>query len=218
MPKKEKVKMGELLSRSFEYKVNTEKEENENRGILEGTPIVFNQKADIGGWFEETILPGAVDERILKDVAFFFNHDLNGKRLASTRNKTLEFNIDERGVHMRTELNLERSDSKDLYLAIKDGEITEMSFMFRVEDEEWIGLESDYPTRIIKKIGYVQEVSAVNYPAYSGTEIYARANTSLDNDKKALDNARAEVVDATKEQIKKDIDLRKRKFKFKNNL
>ena len=218
MNENKKPKMSELISRSFEYRVNTEKEAEENKGIIEGLPIVFNRKADIGGWFEEIILPGAIDEKVLKDVAFFFNHDLDGKRLASTRNKTLKLDIKNDGVHMAAELNLKRSDANDLYLAIKDGEITEMSFMFRVEDEEWLNLDSDYPTRQIKKIGYVQEVSAVNYPAYSGTEIYARANSSLDSDKQALDNARAKAMDIAKEQIKNDIDLRKRKFKFINNL
>ena len=100
---------------------------------------------------------------------------------------------------MDAEVNLERSDSKDLYLAIQDGDIDGMSFMFRVESEEWTDLETDYPKRRITKIGYVQEVSAVNYPAYEGTSINARANLSLDSDKQALDNARAAVVDTTEE-------------------
>ena len=56
------------------------------------------------------------------------------------------------------------------------------------------GLDTDYPHRTIKKIGYVQEVSAVNYPAYEGTSINARTNLSLDGDKNALDEARAKVA------------------------
>lgn len=192
----EKPKMTELVSRSFsQYEVR--KSENENIGHIVGVPIVFEQPTDIGGWFEETIARGAISEDVLKDVAFFYNHDLNTKPLARTRTGKLNLTIENDGVHMDAEVNLERSDSKDLYLAIQDGDIDGMSFMFRIEGEEWTDLDTDYPKRRITKIGYVQEVSAVNYPAYEGTSINARANLLLDSDKQALDNARAKVVDTT---------------------
>lgn len=190
----EKPKMTDLVNRSFsQYEVR--KTENENIGHITGVPIVFEQPTDIGGWFEETIARGAISEDVLRDVALFYNHDLNTKPLARTRTGKLNLTIENDGVHMDAEVNLERSDSKDLYLAIQDGDIDGMSFMFRIEGEEWSDLDTDYPKRRITKIGYVQEVSAVNYPAYNGTSINARANESLDSDKNALDNARAKVVD-----------------------
>lgn len=198
MNKFEKPKMSELVSRSF-TKFEIRKDEEEKIGHITGVPIVFEQETDIGGYFGETIARGAISEDVLKDVAFFYNHDLNTKPLARTRTGKLALNIENNGVHMDAEVNLERSDSKDLYLAIQDGDIDGMSFMFRVESEEWTDLETDYPKRRITKIGYVQEVSAVNYPAYEGTSINARANLSLDSDKQALDNARAAVVDTTEE-------------------
>lgn len=192
----EKPKMTDLVSRSFtNYEVR--KSEDDNTGHIVGVPIVFEQPTDIGGYFEETIARGAISEDILRDVAFFYNHDLNTKPLARTRTGKLKLSIENDGVHMDADVNLERSDSKDLYLAIQDGDIDGMSFMFRIEGEEWTDLDTDYPKRRITKIGYVQEVSAVNYPAYDGTSINARANISLDSDMKALDNARAKVVDTT---------------------
>lgn len=198
MNKFEKPKMSELVSRAF-TKFEIRKDEEEKIGHITGVPIVYEQETDIGGWFGETIARGAISEDVLKDVAFFYNHDLNTKPLARTRTGKLALKIENDGVHMDAEVNLERSDSKDLYLAIQDGDIDGMSFMFRVESEEWTDLETDYPKRRITKIGYVQEVSAVNYPAYGGTSINARANLSLDSDKQALDNARAAVVDTTEE-------------------
>lgn len=192
----EKPKMTELVSRSFS-KYEVRKNDDENIGHITGVPIVFEQPTDIGGWFEETIARGAISEDVLRDVALFYNHDLNTKPLARTRTGKLNFSIENDGVHMDAEVNLERSDSKDLYLAIRDGDIDGMSFMFRIEGEEWTDLDTDYPKRRITKIGYVQEVSAVNYPAYEGTSINARANLLLDSDKNALDNARAKVVDTT---------------------
>lgn len=116
---------------------------------------------------------------------------------------------------MNAKVNLDRSDSKDFYLAVRDGDIDGMSFMFRVEADEWTDLESEYPKRRITKIGYVQEVSGVNYPAYEGTSINARTNLSLDNDKKALDEARAKVVDTTS---KNNVELEKLKAHYLFNI
>lgn len=196
MPKFEKPKMSDLVSRSFtNYEVR--KNEDSNTGHITGVPIVFEQATDIGGYFEETIARGAISEDVLRDVALFYNHDLNTKPLARTRTGKLKLTIENDGVHMDADVNLERSDSKDLYLAIQDGDIDGMSFMFRIEGEEWTDLDTDYPKRRITKIGYVQEVSAVNYPAYEGTSINARSDMLLDSDVKALDNARAKVVDTT---------------------
>lgn len=198
-----KPKLTDLVSRSFkEYRA--ERNEDGTVGKITGVPIVFEQATDIGGLFEETIARGAISEDVLRDVAFFYNHDLNTKPLARTRTGKLKFSIENDGVHMDADVNLERSDSNDLYLAIQDGDIDGMSFMFRVESDEWTDLETDYPKRRITKIGYVQEVSAVNYPAYDGTSINARADLSLDSDQKALDNARAKVVDtANKLELEK---------------
>lgn len=189
MSKFQKPKMSELISRSFkEYRAESTEE---GVGHITGVPIVFEQPTDICGWFEETIARGAISEDVLRDVAFFYNHDLNTKPLARTRTGKLSLTIENDGVHMDASVNLERSDAKDLYLAVHDGDIDGMSFMFRVEGEEWTDLESDYPKRRITKIGYVQEVSAVNYPAYDGTSINARDAESADADKAALDSARA---------------------------
>lgn len=204
MSKFEKPKMTELISRSFkEYRADED-------GNIIGVPIVFEQSTDICGLFEETIARGAISEDVLRDVAFFYNHDLNTKPLARTRTGRLKFSIENDGVHMIANINRDRSDANDLYLAIKDGDIDGMSFMFRIEDETWSRLDTDYPLRRINKIGYVQEVSAVNYPAYEGTSINARANTELDGARKALDNARATLLDSNDhKKLKSELELEK---------
>ena len=72
-----------------------------------------------------------------------------------------------------------------------------MSFLFSVKEDAWEELDAKIPTRRIKRISRVREVSAVNFPAYEATEISAREVRSLDSDLKALENARA-VLDKTK--------------------
>lgn len=210
-----KPKMHELCSRSFNSYSVRQDGEDESEGIIEGVPIVFEQETDIGGFFSETIAKGAISEDVMRDVAFFYNHDLNTKPLARTRTKKLTFTIGDDQVNMVAHVNLKRSDANDLYLAIQDGDIDGMSFMFRVEEEEWTGLQTDYPHRRILKIGYVQEVSAVNDPAYKGTSINARADLSSDEDKKVLDEARAMLLDSDKT---KELLLELEKLKNENRM
>ena len=68
--------------------------------------------------------------------------------------------------------------------------------MFSVDNEEWENLESDHPTRHIRKIGSVVEVSAVTFPAYESTEINARSKGALDNARSALESARQQNATA----------------------
>ena len=77
-----------------------------------------------------------------------------------------------------------------------------MSFMFSIDGEEWENLETDHPTRHIKSIGSVVEVSAVTFPAYEATEINARSKEALENARSALEKAKqptAESVDTDQE-------------------
>lgn len=212
-PMKEKHMKSKLVSRSFSnYRADDD-------GNIEGVPIVFDTPTDINGYFEETIDRGAISKEVLKDVAFFFNHDIRGtKPLARTRNKRLRFTIEDDGVHMIASINRERSDANDLYLAIRDGDIDGMSFMFRIDEEKWSDLDTEYPKRLITKIGYVQEVSAVNYPAYQSTSINARSDLSVDTDKEALDNARAKYKSVDTDERSLDSDLVLEKLKVLNKL
>lgn len=198
----------EIIKRSFTAEYRADVENN----IIRGIPIVFGQSTDIGGMFEEVIDEKAISDKVLKDVRFFYNHDLNSKPLARTRYKdgregTLKLTLTENGVEMEAKVNRERSDANDLYLAIEDGDVDGMSFMFGIAEERWEKLETSYPKRIITKIDPVIEVSAVNFPAYPQTSIdVARAELSLESDKKALESARATLVQDAGERRDYEID------------
>ena len=166
-----------------------------NEKYIEGHAAVFEQKTDIGGYFFEVIDRGAFDdEKALRDVALFVNHDFKRIPLARSRhnngNSTMTLKIDEVGLAIRAKLDVENNpDAKALYSAVEREDLSGMSFAFSVDAEEWQDLKSEKPTRRIKKIGRVFEVSAVAFPAYEGTDISARALNTLENAKKALDNA-----------------------------
>ena len=168
----------ELERRSYNFEIRAE-DKDEGEKIITGRPIVYNSRTDMG-YFDEIIESGALDFANLTDVRFLVNHDRMMIPLARSRrnngNSTMKLTPDMRGLNidfikLDTENN---STSRALYSAVERGDITGMSFLFSVDDEEWENLESDHPTRHIKKIGSVVEISAVTFPAYEATEIYAR--------------------------------------------
>lgn len=165
---------------------------------IEGHAAVYDQVADINGWFKEVIERGAFDNTDFKDVVFSVNHDLDKIPLARSRNNnansTLQLQVDNVGLAVKANLDVaNNSEAKSLYSSVSRGDMNGMSFIFWVEDEEWEGLDTDMPTRRIKSVAKVREVSAVSFPAYSGTNINARDTQALDSAKQALDNARAKA-------------------------
>jgi hypothetical protein len=102
-----------------------------------------------------------------------------------------------------------------LYSAVRRGDISGMSFGFRVKDEEWIDAMSEHPTRIIKSISKVIEVSACTFPAYDSSEIQARSKETLESEMRAyevrknneliFDSTRAEKSASLKEMLEEAI-------------
>lgn len=199
-----------MITRSYNAEFRTE----ENQGnVIIGRPIVYDKATNLG-YFEEVIERGALDETDLKDVLFFVNHDINKIPLARSRNNnknsTMQLKVDNEGLEIKAILDVENnSDAKNLYSAISRGDITGMSFMFNVEEEEWKNLDSDLPLRIIKKISIVREVSAVCFPAYEATSINARDKVALDNAKMTLESVRASLE--SDKNKSNDIALQKQK-------
>jgi HK97 family phage prohead protease len=181
-----------LEQRSYSFEVRAE--ESEAGNIITGRPIVYNSRTDLG-WFDEIIEPGALNNTDLTDVRFLVNHDTSKIPLARSRrnngNSTMQLTTDNDGLGIRVTLDTENnSEARALYSAVQRGDISGMSFMFGIRDEEWENLDSDHPTRHIRDISTVVEVSAVTFPAYESTEINARSKEALDNARSAVDTAR----------------------------
>nr|DAD71167.1 MAG TPA: prohead serine protease [Siphoviridae sp. ctkyH28] len=183
----------DLEKRSYTFEARAEKGDN-GKNVIVGRPIVYEQKTDLG-FFDEIIERGALDKTDLRDVRFLVNHDISKVPLARSRrnnkNSTMQLYVDRDGMEISVTLDTENNaDARALYSAVERGDISGMSFMFSVKRDEWDDLESDHPTRRIKEIGTVVEVSAVTFPAYEQTEIGTRCKTALDNARAALDSAR----------------------------
>lgn len=211
----------ELEQRSYTFDVRAE--ETERGKIITGRPIVYNSRTDIG-YFDEIIESGALDNADLTDVRFLVNHDLSKIPLARSRrnngNSTMLLTVDADGMGIRVDLDTENNtEARALYSAVERGDISGMSFMFGVKDEEWDNLESEHPTRRIKSISTVVEVSAVTFPAYNATTINARGKEALENARSALESARQQRESSLeKEETAKTLELLKEKTKLLGGL
>ena len=187
--------------RSLEFEIRAEETGNEERaGRLTGTPIVFNQVTDLG-LIREVIDPGALDSTDLRDVKFLVGHDTSMIPLARSRNNnansTMQLSVNEKGMDIRVDLDIENNPrARELYSAVRRGDISGMSFMFTVDKDAWEDLESEQPLRRITSISRVFEVSAVSFPAYDGTTIQAASEGgALESAKASLESAREQLAE-----------------------
>ena len=211
------VKNKPLEQRSYNFEVRAE--ESDQGNIITGRPIVYNSRTDLG-WFDEIIEPGALNNTDLTDVRFLVNHDTSKIPLArsrrNNRNSTMQLTTDNDGLGIRVTLDTENnSEARSLYSAVQRGDISGMSFMFGIRDEEWENLDSDHPTRHIKDISTVVEVSAVTFPAYESTEINARSKEALENARSAVETARQQNASSVETD---ELELLKEKAKILGGL
>lgn len=211
------------LRRAFKTEMRAGGADGENKGnIIEGIAAVYEQETRItdvnGKEFIEVIRAGAFDETNFDDVKFLINHNFSGLALARSRrnNKsdkpnTMQLFITEKGLNFKADLDTEKNDaSRALYSAVDRGDVDEMSFCFFVsEDNERWSERDGVPFREILKVDVVAEISAVNFPAYGGTNINSR---SLDSDRRALENARALLDNGAN---KKSVDYKTRNIILK---
>lgn len=201
-----------FLQRGFTAEFRASGADDENTGnIVEGIAAICEQEtriADVFGEFIEVIRKGAFDETNFDDVRLLVNHDFNGIALARSRrnnksNKpnTMQLFVDEGGnVNIKADLDTANNEqARALYSAISRGDMDGMSFCFYVNEDNQRWTERDgVKVREILKVDKVIEVSAVNFPAYGGTNIDSR---SLDSDRRALDNARAVLDNIAKQKL-----------------
>ena len=149
--------------------------------VVEGYASNFDVEYDLG-YFKESVSRGAFDEVLNDDVRFLLNH--TGAPLARTTNGTLELSVDETGLKYRAAL-ADTQDGRDLYKLIKRGDITQSSFAFTIDADEW---SEDRSTRTITKIGRLLDTSAVTYPASPSTTVAARNMAAAAQEAAALND------------------------------
>lgn len=150
--------------------------EDADKMIVEGYAVVYDSPTDMGGWIE-VVDSGALDNTNMDDVCMKYNHEDTYLIMARTRNGSLQLDVDEKGLRVRAEL-IDTQSNRDIYKAIQSRLLDKMSFAFIVEDANWDTIDG-VDVRHIKRISRLFDVSVVDIPAYESTDIYARSNDAV---------------------------------------
>ena len=133
---------------------------------IKGYAAVFNSPETYG--YTEVIDSKAFNEADMSDVVLRYNHNDSFMVLARTRNKSLDLEVDEKGLFIDATLQNDITDHKNIFNAIKSGLIDKQSFAFTVDEDSY---DYDTDTRTITKIGKVFDVSVVDQPFYNATDV-----------------------------------------------
>jgi HK97 family phage prohead protease len=159
----------------------------DEKRTLVGYAAVYNSDTHIGDYFIERIAPGAFDKSIRDgDVRALIDHD-TGRVIGRSKSGTLRLTSDSRGLKVEIDVP-DTADGRDLMTLVDRGDVSGMSFGFRVTKQEW-DESGDIPVRTIQEVELF-EVSAVAFPAYEDTTLA----------KRTLESARAEAESARAEE------------------
>jgi HK97 family phage prohead protease len=166
----------------------------DNGKTIAGYAAVFNDIADIGGSFREIIAPGAFKDTLAGDIRALVDHD-SGRVIGRSTAGTLRLTEDDKGLRVEVDLP-DTTDGRDLAVSLTRGDISGMSFGFRVKSDEW-DESASIPLRTIRSVELF-EVSAVAFPAYEGTELALRSLNDLRSERETREHnataARARIA------------------------
>ena len=165
--------------------------DGEEKRTVRGYAATFNSPSgDLGGFIEQ-IDSSAFDETDMSDVRALFNHDQNYV-LGRTVSGTLRLMKDEKGLAYEVDLP-DTQLGRDMYESIKRGDISQSSFAFTIEDDEF-RMEDGNVYRTIKKIKRLYDVAPVTFPAYEATSVMARAKEFININNKTEDNSNTDAI------------------------
>lgn len=177
-------------------------EDNDGKKTICGHAAVFDSWSEtLGGFFpfKEKVRAGAFQKSIEKDdIRALFNHDSNHV-LGRNRAGTLELGEDEKGLFVRI-MPPDTQWARDLQVSIARGDISQMSFGFIVEKDEWTS-ENGMDIRELVEVKLF-DVSPVTFPAYTQTDVGVRAYESYKSEQRQRAEQEAETARKAKERLK----------------
>lgn len=119
----------------------------------------------INGVFKEIVPRDTWERAINENIKFYYNHKPYFELGASA-----ELRAEEDGVYLYASL---KDTEKGLYDAVKNGEITGMSFGFRALKDRWDNV-GNYKQRTIEEMELFEVSILDKTPAYNNTSVEAR--------------------------------------------
>lgn len=174
--KSERATRGGTERRLYPVKLEVRAGKTPNMVRIEGYASVFEtpyEMYDMFGPYEEVVRTGAAKRTLAANpqTQLLLNH--GGLSMAYTHAGTLQLDEDSTGLAIGADVNMTRTDIRDMVTAIDDGNVDEMSFAFRTTRQQW---SPDYMQRDILEFDIHRgDVSVVNFGANPATSVAMRA-------------------------------------------
>jgi HK97 family phage prohead protease len=166
----------QLERRTISEIPSLEQRDEGNSSQIQGYAALFDVTTDIGGWFTESIKPGAFNRALKEgdDCRCLFNHSPDYV-LGRTKSGTLRLKEDARGLWIENDMP-DTQIGRDVLTSIKRGDVTGQSFAFMILGQEWRFAKNkgEVDHREITEV-QLYDVGPVVYPAYETTSIAARS-------------------------------------------
>jgi HK97 family phage prohead protease len=146
---------------------------------LSGTAVVYGSRSlDLGG-FREIVKPGAFTRSLASkaDVQCLRDHDPS-QLLGRTNSGTLTLTDSSSGLGFSCTLP-DTSAGRDVQALCERRDLSQCSFGFTCDDDDWSEDSNGYPLRTIRAAGLF-DVSAVSSPAYEATSCSVRSVDEMD--------------------------------------
>ncbi len=162
------------------------------------------------GEFTEIVERSAVQRTLSRNPNVVLNLDHSGLPLARTSAGTLRIGTDSHGYTVEADLEPRDPDVQRILYKLERGDVTDMSWAFRVTVDEWSATDDGAETRVIKEVNVDGgDVSIVGNGANPGTEAHPLRSALValadpDIDLEILAECRAEGFDF--DVIRKNLD------------
>lgn len=152
-----------MEQRQTMFRRGLELREEQEKRIIRGYPVLFDEVTDRAGYYKEKIARNALDGADMSETVLIVGHDFNNLLARVGVNMRLE--IDDIGLFFEAELGDTEYD-KLVYDRVKREILDGMSFGFTVD-----AIKTDYETKTdtITRIGKLYEITLTPIPAYPQT-------------------------------------------------
>ena len=179
-------------------------ESNGDKRTIGGYAAVFDQLSPEYYGFREQIAGGAFKSSLKNDIRALWSHNPDFV-LGRTTSGTLQLEEDSTGLKFSLDLP-DTSTGRDVFELISRGDVTGMSFGFRVKKESWKFSEKkgEPDVRTLEEVDLI-EVSPVAFPWYPTTEVGVREMRDA-HEKARMDHYRS--IGKPEELAKKMLNLK----------
>lgn len=148
-----------------------------DEGVIEGYASKFNGEDSYGDTVEKTAFDNVLKSKQMP--AMLFGHNAHSVPIG----KWLEMSVDDVGLKVKGQLNLENAQGKEVYDAIKFGALTGLSIAFALDEDgfEFKDKKDPWGGMNIISIKRLYEISVVSLPADDSARVESVKSVDFDS-------------------------------------